>query len=83
MVSAYYLLLLGRVVCGVVGDSLGVCCGLFDGGAPAQRRLEDEVSRVEEETVHVSELNLTAARLVVADTAMHLMNDLIGLEALI
>ena len=50
----YSLLLLGRIVYGVVRDSLGVCCGLFDGGAPAQRRLEDEVSRVEEETVHVS-----------------------------
>ena len=55
LVSAYYiLLLLGRIVYGVVGDSLGVCCGLFDGGAPARRTPEEEVWRVEEETVHVS-----------------------------
>ena len=33
--------------------------------------------------MHVSELNLTAARLVVVDTAVDRMDDLIGLEALI
>jgi len=60
-----------------------VCCGLFDGGAPARRTLEEEVWRVEEETVHVSELNLTAARLVVVDIAMDLMDDLLGLDALL
>jgi len=56
---------------------------LFDGGAPARRTLEEEVWRVEEETVHVSELNLTAARLVVVDIAMDLMDDLLGLDALL
>ena len=33
--------------------------------------------------MHVSELNLPAARLVVVDIAVDLMDDLIGLEALI
>lgn len=60
-----------------------MCCGLFDGGAPARRTLEEEVSRVEEEDGACLELNLTAARLVVVDTAVDIMDDLIDLEALI